>query len=227
MLIEIANMLGRVFWILTIVCTINTLLGFLFLRETYTPVILANRCIKASKEHGTEYTYPGQDNRSVTTKIMSSMQRPLRILFTQPIVFTMAIYQAIIFASMYTLFTSMEQTYKMKPYSFDTVQIGLLYLFPGVGFLIAVLGIVPRIDKVFNAMTKRNNGESKPEYRLPLANIGSVLLPVSLFWFAWTLEYRVHWAITITATLFFGFGQVCIFNTVQVPLSLTICLEQH
>ncbi|KAL8946930.1 MAG: hypothetical protein Q9183_007841, partial [Haloplaca sp. 2 TL-2023] len=32
-----------VFWLLTIICTINTVLAFLFLKESYAPVILENR----------------------------------------------------------------------------------------------------------------------------------------------------------------------------------------
>ena len=150
-------------------------------------------------------------------KLFSSVQRPLRILFTQPIVFTMAAYQAVIFSTMYSLFTNMQDIYGTPPYKFSTSKVGLLYLGPGIGFFIAVWFLVPRIDTVFNKLTKDNNGESKPEYRLPLANIGAVLLPVTLFWFAWTVEYRehIHWFISILATVFFGLGQVTIFNTVQ------------
>lgn len=206
-----------VFWILTLVCLANTGLGFVFLKESYAPVILASRCQKEEAENGGEYTFPGEDKRPMRTKLASSIQRPLRILVTQPIVLIMAAYQAVIFATMYTLFTNMQDIYSSEPYRFSTTQVGLLYLGPGVGFLIAVWFLVPRIDTIFNKLTKQNNGESKPEYRLPLANIGAVLLPVTLFWFAWTLEYRdhIHWFVTILATVFFAFGQVAIFNTVQ------------
>jgi preprotein translocase subunit SecY len=41
------------------------------------------------------------------------------------------------------------------------------------------------------------------------------LIPISLFWFAWTVEYHVHWFITIFSTFFYGVGQVAIFNAVQ------------
>jgi hypothetical protein len=80
---------------------------------------------------------------------------------------------------------------------------------------LAVWFLVPRIDTIFNQLTKKHNNEAKPEYRLPLANIGSLLIPISLFWFAWTVEFRVHWIISIASTFFYGIGQVAIFNTVQ------------
>jgi len=79
----------------------------------------------------------------------------------------------------------------------------------------AVWFIVPRIDTVYNTLTSRNDGKAKPEYRLPLANIGVVFIPISLFWFAWTVEYHVHWFASIAATFFYGIGQVMIMNTCQ------------
>jgi len=126
----------------------------------------------------------------------------------------MAVYQAVLFGIMYSLFTNMQEIYG-EQYGFSTTQVGLVYLGPGTGFILAVLLIVPRIDTVYNKLTEKNDGESKPEFRLPLANIGAVLLPCSLFVFAWTIEYKVHWAYSVVAMGFFGFGQVSIFNTSQ------------
>ncbi|KAL8745990.1 MAG: hypothetical protein Q9184_007806, partial [Pyrenodesmia sp. 2 TL-2023] len=61
----------------------------------------------------------------------------------------------------------------------------------------------------------KNDNEGLPEYRLPLANIGAVLIPISLFWFAWTVHYKAHWTVPTLSTVFFGLGQITILNTVQ------------
>jgi hypothetical protein len=143
-----------------------------------------------------------------------SMRRPL-VIFVQPIVLTMSLYQALIFGTTYSIYTNMQDIYSSPLYNFDSEQVGLLYLGPGLGFLTAVWFLVPRIDTVYNALTARNGGKALPEYRLPLANIGNVFIPLSLFWFAWTVEYRLHWFVTIAATYFYGIGQVMILNTVQ------------
>ena len=156
----------------------------------------------------------GQDDRPFKEKLAHSMARPLRILFTQPIVLTMAVYQAILFGTTYSLYTNFQAIYG-DLYGFNTTQVGLMYLGPGLGFLIAVWFIVPRIDTVYNSLARKNNGEAKPEYRLPLANIGAVLIPLSLFWFAWTVQYKVHWTVPLLSTLFFGIGMITILNTVQ------------
>ena len=156
----------------------------------------------------------GQDDRPFKSKIASSMARPLKILFTQPIVLTMAVYQAVIFGTTYSLYTNFEAIYG-DFYGFNTTQVGLMYLGPGLGFFIAVWFIVPKIDLLYNKLGQRNHGEAKPEFRLPLANIGAVLIPLSLFWFAWTVQYKVHWTVPLLSTVFFGLGQITILNTVQ------------
>lgn len=169
------------------------------------------------------------------------MTRPLRIL-SQPIVLTMSMYQALIFGTTYSIYTNMQSIYSAPPYNFSSEQIGLLYLGPGLGFLTSVRFLVPRIDTVYNALSRRrrerlmknqdqdqdqnpNQTYSKPleagdlepvpEFRLPLANVGSVLIPSSLFAFAWTVHAQAPWAVSILATYFYGVGQVVVFNAVQ------------
>ena len=204
-----------VFWVLTIVCGINTLAGYFFLRETYAPVILSMRKTRLEREEDkpNKYRFEGQDDRPLSKKMVHALQRPFKI-FAQPIVITMSIYQALIFGTTYSIYTNMQQIYQ-GDYGFSTEQVGLLYLGPGIGFLTAVWFLVPRIDKVYNDLADRNGGKAKPEYRLPLANIGAVFIPVSLFWFAWTVEKHAHWFASIASTFFYGIGQVMILNTTQ------------
>lgn len=142
------------------------------------------------------------------------MIRPILILFTQPIVFIMAIYQAVIFGTNYSLYTNFQAIYG-NLYGFSPTQVGLVFLAPGAGFILALWLVVPKIDTVYNILTSRNHDEPKPEFRLPLANIGCVLLPISLFWLAWTVEYRIYWFVPVLSTTFFAFGQLIIFNSVQ------------
>jgi multidrug resistance protein len=206
-----------IFWIMTIVCFVNVLAGYFFLRETYAPVILAN--LKGKFEHenrngdATNYRYEGEDTRTLREKVKNSLSRPPRI-FIQPIVTIMSIYQALIFGTTYSIYTNMQDVYS-GVYGFNTEQVGLLYLFPGLGFLVAVWFLVPRIDDVYKKLTAKHNEKAQPEFRLPLANIGAVFIPISLFWFAWAVEKRVHWFASLIPTFFYGIGQVMIINCTQ------------
>ena len=126
----------------------------------------------------------------------------------------MSLYQALIFGTTYSIYTNLQDIFSKMPYDFNSEQIGLLYLAPGLGFLTSVWFLVPKIDTVYNRLADKNKGKALPEYRLPLANIGW-LIPASLFWFAWACEYRLHWFACIASTYFYGLAQVMVFNTVQ------------
>ncbi|EMC97821.1 hypothetical protein BAUCODRAFT_66148 [Baudoinia panamericana UAMH 10762] len=204
-----------IFWVLTIVCVVNTLAGVFLLRETYAPVLLSWRKQKLEKEEGAQgkYSFEGEDTRPLKSKIAQALIRPFKILL-QPIVLTMSTYQALLFGTTYSIYTNMQPIYQGE-YGFNTEQVGLLYLGPGLGFLFAVWFLVPRIDTVYNSLASKNGGKAKPEYRLPLANIGAVFIPISLFWLAWTVELHTHWAASIASTFFYGIGQVMILNTTQ------------
>lgn len=201
-------------WIIGIVCTCNTILAFIVLQETYAPVILESRRDSLEKKTGNRYRIADEDERPLRKKLSSSIKRPIRILSTQPVVFMMAIYQAAIFGTNYSLYTNFQAIFG-DLYGFSPSQVGLVFLAPGAGFILALWLVIPKIDTIYNALTSRNHDEPKPEFRLPLANIGCVLLPISLFWLAWTVEYRIHWFVPVLSTTFFAFGQLIIFNTVQ------------
>ena len=125
----------------------------------------------------------------------------------------MSAYQALIFTSIYSLYSSFESIWGQ--YRFDTVQVALTYLGPTLGFIVAAAIFVPLIERTYKRLEAKNDGKGVPEYRLPLANIGAVLLPVSLFCFGWAIEYQQAWPIPIVATALFGASHVAIFNTVQ------------
>lgn len=184
-----------------IISFFNTTVGFFF-RKTNAPVLLNNRKLQLLSEAGLDPFIPqakpkhyfnGEDDRPLSIKLANSVKRPYLII-VQPIVLTMSLYQAIMFGTTYSIYTNMQDIYSKMPYNFNPEQVGLLYLGPSLGFLTAVLFLVPRIDTIYNKLTAFTNGKALPEYRLPLANVGSVLIPISLFAFAWLVELhdRVH-----------------------------------
>lgn len=129
-----------VFWIMTIVCSVTTMAGYLFLRETYVPLILSHKKSQyesqSSHWEGTKYSYEGEDDRPLQQKLKEALKRPPKI-FVQPIVATMSVYQALVFGTTYSIYTNMQPIYQ-DDYGFDTEMVGLLYLGPGLGFLFAV-----------------------------------------------------------------------------------------
>lgn len=67
------------------------------------------------------------------------------------------------------------------------------------------------MEVAYQKKLAKNPGKAKPEGRLAPAMIGSVVLPIGLFWFAWSTYPHVHWIVGIFGAVLFGFGQVLLF----------------
>ena len=61
-------------------------------------------------------------------------------------------------------------------------------------------------DKVLVILARRNSGEKKPEYRLPVMLWGSLLLPVGLLGFGWGAEGGMSWGVPMVGNLVAGVG---------------------
>ena len=57
---------------------------------------------------------------------------------------------------------------------------------------------------------ERYKGKPPVEKRLYYAMIGSIALPISLFWFGWSAHYRVHWICPVIAEALYAFGNVLV-----------------
>ena len=205
-----------IFWILLIASATVTVIIYCFLSETNATVILQQRKKELQRKHpGTDYEVEGVSDVSILQKVGSNSTRAVRILLTQPIVAILSLYQAIIFSSLYSLYAQYETLWSSPPYNFSKTQVGLAYLGPATGFIIMAIISVAFIDKIYTYLSRHNYDDGFPEYRLPLANVGALFLPVSLFWFGWAVDKGLNWPIPIAATAFFGASQVSVFNPVQ------------
>lgn len=92
------------------------------------------------------------------------------------------------------------------------IQSGLVFLAIALGCLIGFLliGVSDRLLYQPKA-TEFPLHQIPAEYRLYPAMAGSLVLPVSLFWFGWTVQARVHPAAPIVAVVLFGVGNIGLF----------------
>jgi hypothetical protein len=68
----------------------------------------------------------------------------------------------------------------------------------------------PYINRVYSSYVKKLGGPY-PEARLPHLIYLSWLIPIGLFWFAWTSSPSIHWISCVLAGLPFGIGFVTLF----------------
>jgi hypothetical protein len=73
----------------------------------------------------------------------------------------------------------------------------LPFLGPLVGFLGAVAFYIFYENPRYMRVVDNHGGFAPPEARLPSSMIGGILLPIGLFWFAWTAAPKsIHWIVS-------------------------------
>ncbi|KAH7022093.1 putative MFS transporter [Ilyonectria destructans] len=201
-------------WIISIIGGVQTLLSFTFMRETYSPILLARIVKKMRAESGDQSLQPkGVTNDKPTTLFLRATIRPTKILFCSPIVLSLSLFNAFVFGMMFLLFTTFPTVFQLQ-YGFGTRVSGLSYLGLGIGMLIALFGFRILSDRILKRM--KGVDVPKPEYRLPLMMWFSPLIPVGFFFYGWTAEYKVHWIVPILATSFIGSGSLFIMLPSQI-----------
>ncbi|KAH8598678.1 polyamine transporter 1 [Bisporella sp. PMI_857] len=174
--------------------------------ETYAPYLLRKRAAALSKATGKCYRSK-LDVYKVKTS--TALLRPWVLLFKEPIVFLTAIYIAIIYGTLYMFFAAFPIVYQLRR-GWNPGVGGLAFIGVAAGVLTGS-GYFLYDNKRYVTAIAKTNGNAQPEARLPPAIIGSILLPVGLFWFAWTNGSDVHWIVSIIASGIFGAGLVLVF----------------
>jgi multidrug resistance protein len=169
------------------------ILGALTIPETYSPVILRRRAEKLSKMTGKVYKSKielDRGPRTVKQEFTVALSRPWILLFQEPIVLLLSVYMAIIYGTLYMMFGAFPIVYQIERGWSQGVG-GLAFLGVLVGMMLAV--IYSFWDNArYKKVEARCNGNAPPETRLPPSMLGSICLPVGLFWFAWTNSPSIH-----------------------------------
>lgn len=157
--------------------------------ETYHPVLLRHKAIKLRKETGDErYKAPIEImQRSILQTVLRSCYRPFLLLTLEPMCLNLCLFSALLLGILYLFFGAFEIVFA-ENHDFGLWQISLTFSGLLVGQLIAI-STDPLWHKNYVRLVEnreKNGGEpggSEPEYRLPPAVAGGVLVPIGLFWY--------------------------------------------
>ncbi|KAH9892942.1 MFS transporter [Xylariomycetidae sp. FL2044] len=192
-----------------------------FLPETSSANILYRRSRRLRKLTGNDklISEPELVGKEMTGKdiVMMTLVRPFTLLFREPIVLALDLYIALVYGLLYIWFESFPIVFT-GIYGFSLGLEGLAFL----GILVGVFVVLPPfvwyqhryIEPKFN-----ENGELKPEWRLPPSFVGAFAIPICLFWFGWSSRPDVHWIVPIVGTAWFSIGTFLLFNTIMNYLS--------
>jgi MFS family permease len=192
------------------------LIGALLIPETYSPVILRRRAAKLSKMTGKVYKSRmevEQGQKTLGAELKTAISRPWILLLKEPIVLLLSIYMAIIYGTLYLMFAAFPIVYQVNRGWSEGIG-GLAFIGVAVGMMFAVAYSIFD-NRRYNRVASENNGKAPPEARLPPSMLGSIFLPLGLFWFAWTNYPSIHWSASIIGTAPFGFGMVLVFLSIM------------
>ncbi len=210
------------FWLLVITGGILMVAMLLFTRESFAPVLLERKAARLRRETGNELLRSRLDiGLSPTDYFKRGIVRPIKMFAQSPIIVIMALYLAIIYAYLYLLFTTFTDVFE-RAYGFSTSIVGLSYLGLGIGSVFGLVFFSLTSDRYMKKKTaeaeKAGDSGMKPEYRLAHLPLNAILLPIGLFMYGWTTEYKIHWIVPIIGTAFIGMGNLIAFMTVQLYL---------
>jgi DHA1 family multidrug resistance protein-like MFS transporter len=199
-------------WLTAIMGFVAFILDLLFLEETYPPVVLVAKATELRRRTKNWGIHAKQEEIEIDFRelLNKNFSRPLRLLFTEPIVLLLSIYMAFIYGLLYLFLTAYPIVFQ-RIHGMSGGIGGLPYFGMIVGQLLAGL-YVALTSPSYNRKLAANNGVPIPEWRLPPVIIGGASFAIGLFWFGWSgYKSSIHWIVPTLSGIFTGFGLLAIF----------------
>ncbi|CAG9993097.1 unnamed protein product [Clonostachys byssicola] len=199
------------FYLILMIAGAVTFVTFAFIHETSAVNILKSKAARLRKETGNpNLRAEGDKQTPVKQLVLHALTRPMKFLFTSPIVALIALYIAFNFGVTMLLFATFPTVYE-NTYHWSVSISGLAYVGVGIGCAIGVITFAKLSDRLLNA----KEGQYRAERRLIMMMFVSPLSPIGLFIYGWTTEYKVHWVVPIIGTAICGPGAVIINSSSQ------------
>jgi MFS transporter, DHA1 family, multidrug resistance protein len=158
-------------------------LTLLFVKETYAPAILVQKAAVLRRQTRNWGIHAKQDEVELDLHelLTTNFSRPLRMLFTEPIVLLVTVYMSFIYGLMYALLDA-------YPIVFQGIH-GMNEGVGGLPFIGLIIGefsggaYILFSQKSYVRKLVANNDVPVPEWRLWPAVVGGVFFTMGLFWY--------------------------------------------
>lgn len=185
--------------------------ALLWLPETYAPRLIHQRKEKDGLQESFHWKQRYRDN----------LVRPWVMLFTEPIVWAFSIYMAFLYGIMTLSLVAYPIVYT-ELRKFSTAKSALGYVGLAIGMAIPTI-LSPFLNRAHSRFVRKLG--PLPEARLPLQIGFSWLIPMGLFWFAWTAGPPIPAAVGVISGVPFGIGLLTAF--LDIAAYLTDCYGHY
>lgn len=209
------------FWFVAITSGSSFLVLSWFLPESYGKTILYRKAERLRALTGDDkITSEGHiENSKMSTKdmVVDTLWRPLEIIIFEPVVLIINLFIGLVYSIMYIWFEAFPIVF-IEIHHFTLIELGVSYVSIMIGILIGASFYIPII---YNKFTKKllNGEQVEPEVFIPMAIVGSILMPVGIIIFGWTSSPDLHWIGPLFGGAIFASGAFIVFQTLFNYLS--------
>ncbi|MCJ1223373.1 hypothetical protein MMC12_000013 [Toensbergia leucococca] len=204
-------------WITLIVAAVFLVFGACTIHESYAPVLLSRKArkIRFATKNWAIHAKADENQVDFHDLITKYFLRPFAMLAFEPILTMLTTYIALTYGTLYCFFVAYPLSFQEQRHW--SAGIGALPFLGMTGGVILGGGSLIYVTKTRFAASIKKNGKIVPEERLPPMIVGSILLPVGLFWWAWTSPPDVSWVAQVLAGIPIGAGILMIFMQYVIP----------
>ncbi|KAJ3497047.1 hypothetical protein NLG97_g2202 [Lecanicillium saksenae] len=191
--------------------------------ETSGPNILLRRAKRLRKLTGDNrlQSQSELDQRAISTgeMVKATLIRPVEIMMKDPAIFFVNVYTGYFYGVFYTFFEVFPLVFPVF-YGMNLGETGITFLACFIGVTIGLLAYFAYLY-FYMVPDNKKNGLREQEHRLVPAIIGSFLLPVGLFIFAWTSRSSIHWIVPLIGLGIFVVGHFWVMQSlfIYIPFS--------
>ena len=182
------------------------------LPESRGSVILLIKAKRLRHEGKKAYTAEELEHTPLYQVIVKSVQRPLYMLCTEPVVFVATLWAAFSLGTIYLFTQSVEQVYG-ELYGWDAVQAGYVQVAIVIGEILGC-GFCVFTNRWYYASAARNTetpGTPIPEARLYPSVIGGFFgVTGGMFVYGWTSYSAICWIVPTVGLAMVGFGTTAV-----------------
>ena len=199
-------------WITLIMGAFFGTVALVFCSESYAPVLLQRKATKRRFETRNWAVHAPMDESPVQFSdiVERYMLRPWKMLAQEPILVLITLYMSLIYGIIYLLFSAFPIAFQEER-GWNLGVGALPFLGITIGVIAGVAIITYTSQTRYKAKMLANGGKPVPEERLVPMIFGSFLLPIGLFWFAWTSNPHITWVPQVIAGIPIGCGIMMIF----------------
>ena len=198
-------------WMTLIMAALFCTIGLFVIPETYGPLILSNRAARLRYETQNWALRSARDEQKADFKdiVNRYLLRPFTMLSQEPILVAVTLYMGLIYGILYLFFEAYPISFQeQRGFNLGVGALPFIGIIIGVAFgsLFIIVLTKTRFKRKF-----LKDGRVEPEERLLPMIVGSVLMPIGLFWFAWTSSPHISWVPQALAGIPIGAGILMIF----------------